>query len=376
MKICIVGGGHISTALACYIKHTFPEYRVSLLTRKPERFAEELTCNDIEGGFSYSVKLDCISNDGAVAAQDAQLVYIALPHFAVEKAFSDVAPYVAEGAFIGVLPGSGGFEFFFEKHFGDRAHLFAFQRVPFTSKLAEYGREVNLKSWKPVNVIAAFRHADLDRACELVEACGLKTEKAANFLAVSLAPSNPILHTSRTYDLFGGRSKEDVFPECLKYYVGWTDHASRVMLGMDAELHALFDKMPEFDMSSVRPLTVHYEAPTIEAMTAKINSIPTFQTVFAPMKPSESGDGSWVADLDSRMFTEDFPWGLCIIRAYCQLFDVPAPTIDEVLGWYADFMGLEYYVDGEFCGRDLASTGIPQRYGITSPAQIIEMYRG
>jgi hypothetical protein len=377
MKVCIVGGGHIGTTLACYIKHTDPAKEVCLFTRKPERFASVLKCNDIEGGFSYEVSPDCISNDPAVAAVGADIVFIALPHFAVEKAFADIAPYVAEGAYIGVLPGSGGFEFFFDHYFAARhGKLFGFQRVPFTAKLVEYGKECNLKSWKPNSVVGTLRAADLDGACAMVEECGLRTARAANFLAVSLTPSNPVLHTSRTHEIFGAFDKDHEFDEHLHFYVGWGDGASRTLFGVDGELHQLFDRIPELDMSAVIPLGQHYEAPTVEAMTAKINSIATFQTVMAPMKPSPITPGKFVANLESRLFTEDFPWGLAIIRAYCEIFGVETPTIDKVLGWYQQFVGVEYYVDGKFCGKDLANTGIPQNHGITTPEQVVALYAG
>ena len=117
MNICIVGGGHIGTTLLCYIKHTHPEYRVSMYTRHPERFAKSIICNDIEGEFSYTISADCISNEASHAAGGADIVFIALPHFAVEKAFFDIAQFVTDNAFIGVLPGGGGCEFFFQKVF-------------------------------------------------------------------------------------------------------------------------------------------------------------------------------------------------------------------------------------------------------------------
>lgn len=374
MNITVVGGGHIGTAMCCYFKHRNPQDSVRLFTRRPEQFASSLICNDWERDERYEATLDCISANAAEAARDAQIVFIALPHFAVEKAFADIAPYVAPGCLVGVIPGSGGFEFFFEHYFGSNARLFGFQRVPFTAKLERYGHEVNLKSWKPCSVVGTLRAGDLDDACAAVERCGLATKRADNFLAVSLTPSNPVLHTARTHEIFGAFSPEHEFDEHPHFYVGWGDAASRTLFAVDAELHALFDALEGLDMSSVRPLGEHYEAPTVEAMTAKINSIATFQTVMAPMKPSEATPGKFVADISSRLFTEDFPWGLAIIRAYCEIFGVEAPTIDSLLQWYERFMGLEYYRDGKFCGKDLAKTGIPQNHGICTPQQVLELY--
>ena len=110
MKVCIVGGGNIGTALACYIKHIDDRKRVSLLTNHPRQFSKELKCNDIEQRITYVAELDVVSDDASLAADKADIVFIALPHFAVEKAFEDIAPYVADSALIGVLPGGGGCE--------------------------------------------------------------------------------------------------------------------------------------------------------------------------------------------------------------------------------------------------------------------------
>ena len=208
--------------------------------------------------------------------------------------------------------------------------------------------------------------------CQRIESCGLKTQAAANYLEIALTPTNPILHTSRTFEIFGSYDKNHVFAEKQKFYVGWTDAASRTLFAMDGELHHLLDAMSEIDTSAIRPLSEHYESPTVEAMTAKINSIATFQTVYAPMKQVENG---YVPDLSSRMFTEDFPWGLAVIRSYFDFFNVPAPTMDKVLGWYAGYLGLDWFVEGRFCGKDLNCTGVISNYGITRAQDLLSVYQ-
>lgn len=375
MKVCIVGGGHIGTALLCYIKNTHPEYNVTMYTRKPNMFSKHIKCNDWEGEISYMVSPDAISNDASVSAKDADVVFIALPHFAVEKAFADIAPYVSEKAFVGVLPGGGGCEFFFNKYFSDKQTLFGFQRVPFTAKLQEYGKEANLKSWKPFSVVGTLPSCRIDEVCKVIEACGLKTKKAKNYLEIALTPTNPILHTSRTHELFGKYDINYVFADKFKFYVGWSDKASTTLFGMDDELQQLLKKITEvtgLETSAIRPLSEHYESPTIPALTAKINSIATFQSVFAPMKEVEGG---FVSNTSSRMFTEDFPWGLAVIRSYFSLFNIQAPTMDKVLSWYANYMGLEWYVEGRFCGKDLLYTGVVQNYGLTKMEQLRDLYK-
>ena len=372
MRICVVGGGHIGTTLTCYIKHTFPDYFVSLYTRRQDKFVKELICNDIEREISYRVIPDVISSDARLAADRVDMVFIALPHFAVEKAFEDIAPFVAEKALIGVLPGGGGCEFFFNKHFDSKKTLFGFQRVPFTAKLQEYGKEVNLKSWKSFSVVGTLQTDRVDFVCEQIEKCGFRIKKATNYLEIALTPTNPILHTSRTYELFRNYKKEHLFEERVKFYVGWTNEASTTLFEMDNELHNLLNVIEDLSTCAIRPLSEHYESSTIEALTNKINSIPTFQSVFAPMKEI---DGKFIADTSSRMFTEDFPWGLVIIRSYFEFFGIAAPMMDKVLSWYSEYMGLEWYKDGKFVGNDLKYTGDIRNYGYKTSRELIALYK-
>lgn len=370
----MIGGGHIGTTLSCYIKRAGPEKNVTLYTGHPEKFSESIRCHDLERELSYTVVLDRITADPALAVSEADMILVALPHFAVEGAFERIAPHIRPGVFIGVLPGGGGCEFFFERYFQDRAALFGAQRVPFTAKLVRYGAETNLKSWKPAVTLGALYREDLDEACRRMELCGLRTRKAPNYLSVALAPTNPLLHTGRVYEIFSGHDRAFEYAERCRFYAGWTDRTSEMLLSMDRELHKLLDAIPEIDTTAIRPLSEHYESYTVEALTKKINSIPTFQTVWAPMTASPGGKGGYIADTDSRMFSEDFPWGLALIRAYFSFFDMAAPAMDRLLQWYAGFMGLEWYVGGAFCGKDLADTGVPQRYGISSREELLSYY--
>jgi len=374
MKICIIGGGHIGTTLAGYLCNLNNDNVVFLHSNKPEKFNNEqsIIVHDIEKELTYTAYIDCITNDYEKAVTNADVIFITLPHFLIDKCFGSIVPYVKKGAMIGVLPGSGGVEFIYKKYFSDDNTLFGFQRVPFTAKLVEYGKETNLKSWKPSVQIASIPLREIDNVCNCIaHITGFNCEKSANYLNVTLTPSNPVLHTSRVYDLFGKYKRDYVFKENHKFYYEWTDHASQMMISVDDELHKLFDALPEIDFTSVKPLTEHYESPDVEAMTRKIISIRTFQSVFAPLKQTENG---YAADTTSRMFIEDFPYGLCIIKGFCDIMGIDTPNIDEELKWFSEYMGLEYYVDGKFCGKDLDKTGIPQNYGIHTKDDIIKFY--
>ena len=48
--------------------------------------------------------------------------------------------------------------------------------------------------------------------------------------------------------------------------------------------------------------------------------------------------------------------------------------MDRVLMWYSEYMGLEWYVDGKFIGKDLKYTGIIQNYGFKTKEDLLKIY--
>lgn len=372
MIVSILGGGHIGTTMAGYLSKFGNVDEVRLYTSKPDEFINNLIVNDIEQNLRYEASIDLISNKIEDVVTNSDIIFVTFPHFMIEETLIKILPFIKKGVYVGIIPGSGGCEFFWKKYYNNDYTLFGFQRVPFTAKYAVYGKETNLKSWKPCVVVASIPISRNNEVCDIIEkTCNFKCEQASNFLAVTLTPSNPVLHTSRTYDLYYQSSPDTIFKEKGYFYKEWTDHASETLFGIDGELQELLKKIDKIDLSSVKPLGVHYEAPTIELMTKKITSIPTFQSV-----PTAriSVNGGYIADINSRYFTEDFPWGLCIIKGFAEIAQIKTPTIDKVLKWYEKYMNLEYYVDNKFCGKDLEKTGIPQNYGILTMEDLYDFY--
>jgi len=372
MIVAILGGGNIGTTMAGYLSHVGTCDEVRLYTHRPDEFDKHLLVHDVERQQDYRADITLISSDLEQVVTGADVVCITFPHFMIDQTLRQMRPFVRKGAFVGIIPGSGGCEFFWKRYYDSDFTLFGFQRVPFIARYDVYGKETSLKSMKPSVTTATI---PIDRNQELSEIINhyfaIPCEMASNFLAVTLTPSNPVLHTSRIYDLYYQSTPQTVFPECGFFYKDWTDHASQVLFGIDGELQSLLKRLDKIDLTAVKPLGVHYESPTVPAMTHKISHIPSFQLIANTRLEVEGG---WVADLKSRYFVEDFPWGLCIIKGFCEICGVATPVTDTVLHWYEQYMGVHYFVDGKFCGKDLASTGIPQNYGIHTIDDIYAFY--
>ena len=74
----------------------------------------------------------------------------------------------------------------------------------------------------------------------------------------------------------------------------------------------------------------YYERTDAVSLAQKLRSIEAFKGIKAPMKTVEGG---YVPDFQSRYFTEDFPYGLAIVRRLMKEQGIEAPTIERVYQW-------------------------------------------
>ena len=151
-----------------------------------------------------------------------------------------------------------------------------------------------------------------------------------NYLNITLTPSNPILHTSRLYNLFNDYPDGKIYDRVPLFYEDWNDETSKLLLAMDEELQNVCKAIP-LDLSYVKSLKEHYESKNYSEMTRKIRSIKGFKGILTPMV--ESGNG-YIPDLNSRYFTADFNYGLFILIQIAKLTNVATPKMDMVYDWY------------------------------------------
>lgn len=369
MNITVIGGGNIGTVLLGELSAD-RQNRVSLLTSKPDAWQKRIEVICSETGETVYGELAEITNDAAVV-RSADLIFITIPSHALPNTVQRILPYVQKGAVVCVAPGSGGAEFVCRPLIEKGCVFCGLQRVHCIARIKEYGKSVTLLSRKSEVFAATIPRAHTVKVAETLAALlKMPCHPLDNYLAVTLTPSNPILHTTRLYSMFRDYQDGKLYLRNILFYSEWDMPSSEMLIACDAELQTLCKALP-MNLSEVVSLKIHYESDTAEKMTKKISGIPAFQGILSPMVAK--GDG-FIPDFSSRYFLEDFPYGLCIIKSFCRIADVPCPHIDCVLQWYAQFMGVCYFTESGFDGKDLEKLPLPQNCGLHSKEEIARFY--
>ena len=370
MILTICGGGNLGHVIAAFAAHR--GYEVRLLTRHPERWSQDITI-DTPDGKLITGHISRISNRPEEVIPQSDIILLCLPGYAIADCLRGILKSVEcrtesvefataheqeqgsadttavanstlstlhskfEGA-IGSVVSSTGFFFEALKILPPTTPLFGFQRVPFIARVKEYGRSAHLLGYKPQLSMAVEHLQDAEPLRQQIEQLlDTPVELLASHYEASLTNSNPLLHTSRLFTLWHDWHEGVVYPTQSRFYADWTDEASQLLIDMDREFFRLLDVLP-VRPGSIPTILDYYESHDAASLTRKLRSIPAFRDILSPMKRLPSfgegqGDGPFIPDFQSRYFTEDFPYGLAIIRRLMQEHHIAAPHIEKVYQW-------------------------------------------
>ena len=328
MKVCVCGGGNLGHVVAGFLAAK-SDCEVSLLTRQPERWQSTLSITTPEGE-ALQGTLRKISSSAEEVVTPADLVLLCLPGFSIKEVLQQICPALQPHTAVGSIVSSTGFFFDAFEVLPLDTPLFGFQRVPFISRVIEYGRSAALLGYKPSLNISVEQTEDKEYLRQTIEHLfHTPTHLLGSHYEVSLTNSNPILHPSRLYSMWKDWHEGMVYPTQSLFYEEWTDEASELLIAMDKEFQSLLDTLP-VTKGSIPTILDYYESYDAPSLTRKLHSIKAFQGILSPMKAVRDG---FVPDFQSRYFTEDFPYGLKLIQNVAQKQGVLTPVINKVLEW-------------------------------------------
>lgn len=326
--ICICGGGSLGHVVAGYLAANKP-VKVNILTQRPERWSREIVVDTPDGRVLHG-GLNVVSSDPAEALSDVDVVLLCLPGFAIRDELIKIGPYLNKDTYVGSVFSSTGFFFEAMQLLGEDIPLWGFQRVPFIARTEEYGHSAHLLGYKSAHNIAVERCDDKEGFRALIESLfDAPVTLLRNYYEASLTNSNPLLHTSRLYTMFGGENEGRVFPRMILFYEEWTVEAAQLLIDMDEEFFTILRYLPVSEGYLPRILD-YYESHDAESLARKLSSIQGFKGITSPMTETSEG---WVPDFASRYFTEDFPYGLRYIWELAHQLNIDVPYIDKVYNW-------------------------------------------
>ena len=327
-KVCICGGGNLGHVVTGFLA-AHQDCEVSLLTRHPERWQHQLEISTPEGE-KLQGTIQHITSNPAEVIPKADIVLFCLPGFSIREELKLIRPHLSAKTAVGTVVSSTGFFFEALAILPATTPLFGFQRMPFIARTTEYGRSAALLGYKPTLHVAIEQTEDKEPLRALIEQLlHTPTVLMESHYEVSLTNSNPLLHPSRLYAMWKDWHEGMVYPKHSLFYEQWTDEASQLLIDMDREFFALLNVLP-VRKGSIPTILDYYESTDAASLTRKLQSIEAFKGIRSPMKQVEGG---FVPDIDSRYFTEDFPYGLRIIQQLARKHHIATPIIDKVMAW-------------------------------------------
>lgn len=332
LNICICGGGNLGHVMAGYLAST-EKNTVSVLTGHPDDWLTRFVL-DVHGDGKTVKSLDCtlarVTSSPEDVIPDADVVFICLPGPHIRAMIEKIKPFLNRSTIVGSVVSNTGF-FFLAHELIPGQPVFGFQRVPFISRVIQYGkRAALLGSKKSLSVCVEYCNAETVRTM-MENLLSTPVKLLDNFYEVSLSNSNPLLHPSRMFAMWKDWNPTISYDRCPLFYAEWTDEASQLLIDMDGELQQLLKCLP-VNPANVPTILEYYESVDAPSLTRKIRSIQAFQSILSPMK--EVDGGKYIPDLDSRYFTEDFECGTFYIRDTARQQGVETPAIDMVCAWY------------------------------------------
>ena len=335
MNIAVVGSGNIGTLLAAQLSLNKKSGDfVKVYTSRPMEWNSNIKVLDSKDNLLYtSSKIDLCSDNMEEVLRNVEWVFVTVPSFMFPIIADRMEPYIYSGIKVCIVPGNGGAEHFFQNICKKGAVLCAFERVHATAGLRNYGKVVQQRSLKKQIRIAIMPNLYLSgkEAALMIETMlPVKCSVLPNFLCASLAPSNPILHTTRLYRLFQDYKGQGYAKEMFMCDT-WDDETSEILFACDNELQNICKDLDQLDLSEVPSLKEYYESYTIHDFSEKMRSISAFRGAKAPMKYIENG---WHPDFNSRLFLADIEFGLQFMKEIGQCSGTKTPIMNKILEWY------------------------------------------
>jgi hypothetical protein len=279
----------------------------------------------------------------------------------MKSTLEEIKPYIQKGTKVGSIVSSSGFFWTARDVLGGECQLYGFQRVPFISRVREYGRSATITGSRSIHKIGVSDNFESHHIIDFFrKILGAEVVVLQSYLEAALTNSNPILHPARLFALFEEWQESEVIHSVPLFYEDWDLKSSTNLVNADREFQCIIKEL-QIATEEIPPLLQYYGCINEEELTAKIRSIDAFKRIKTPMKAQDDG---YIPDFTNRYFTEDIPYGLIIIKSLGLLLNKDTPTVDKIIFWAQKLMGKSYLKDQRTLGRDFVDSAGFQNFGV------------
>lgn len=330
MNIGICGGGNLAHAFIAEFC-IYPNISINLYIRRPDKWSTTINNLSLTNINHISDSEDILTN--------LDIVIITIPTSSHFEFANKIKSYISENTLLIVTPTIGASYFIFESYFPNNPIAY-FQRVPYISRISEYGKSVN---YSKKNYLDVYFSRCLDCHKDFISSYICPNFKEVdNFWFVVFSNSNPVIHTARIYEL----SQIDYPASRMPlFYKEWGNIASKYSLQMDDDIQNILNTL---GINNFKTLKEHYEVANIMEFTHKINSIKSLANITSPM--CIQNDNKYYFDIKSRYFTEDLPYGTCFIKYIATLLNVETNILDFII------INIQKYLNTNFISDNIFNT--------------------
>lgn len=398
-KLVIVGGGNSAHTIIPFLSKA--DFDVAILTSRPNDWSDtiELEYQNTKGELleTFTGKITNITNNPEECIPQADYIVLCMPVHKYRVALHHVAPYVSRDkqVVIGTVYGQGGFNWMIEeiqhKYHLDKLVYFAFGLIPWICRTKKYGHVGVTYGVKDKNAAVVYPKSYFEQVNkELFEPICYdwfgtgKVELLDNFMSITLAVDNQIIHPTRCYAIHkesgGSWAKLEDVP---LFYKDYDAFSAQCLADLDDDYTKIRERIkalyPEKDfhyMLNYLDLEHYtYGSSSVDIVDSFVNS-PTLQAIGTPVVVNDNGEIE--LDKNGRFFMDDIYYGVAIAKGIAEMLQIEVPMIDKILHWAQDLRNELIISDDNkliLNSVDLSApmkSGIPYFYGKTTIAEIVD----
>lgn len=384
-KVCLVSGSN-GTHMNAAIFGCNPKFEVKIFTRRPEIFGTEILGVRNKSPQTWLGKILLASADPKEACSDCSIFIISSPVNVQESLLRQMQPHLPHGAIVGSVFGQGNFELVAKYVLGDDIQvknltIFSLFNIPYTCLTIEPGKKVMLMAMKEYTrpcCTPKNRIQDVKILCE--QLWEMPCKPLNNFLEIILTPGNQIIHPGRVMGVYGNNNiylmdEQPLFYESMDQTSA--DNIEKLSNEIQLIKHAILARFPEICLDSVIPIGERICNQYGDSVLDKSS----LRTIFATNKgynnfkvPCKKVGDKFIVNVEARIFTEDIPFGLCILKDISEMLELEVPNITRAIEWHQKLMNKEFIIDGKINEAEIESTGVPRRFGFRTIEDFIGYY--